>query len=189
MHLKVLFTSLLQFFFMQNKFLQLVLDFMTSDVNLWHCYFKDFVNYKLSLVSLDHRNQPTQSEFAYSILSTHFRYLDEFDATHRIAELHITYQLQVAKMVTILRPLSECKVSHYSLMYLCRYMWMGSSFLQHVQPAKSMPEEQMSLSLLSNFLIGTLVRSMLRAMGQPVQDSSSSPHPMEEWFWAYRYDI
>ena len=97
---------------MQNKFLQLVLDYMISDINLWHCYFKDFVNYKLSLVSLDHRNQHTESEFAHSILSTHFKYLDEFDAAHRMAELHITYQLQVAKMVTILRPLSKCKVSH-----------------------------------------------------------------------------
>ena len=94
---------------------------MASGIELWHCYFKDFVNYKISLVSLDHEDA-TRTEFAYNILSTHFKYLDEFDATHRMAELHITYQLQVAKMVTILRPLSKCKVSlRYHMRDLCDY--------------------------------------------------------------------
>ena len=67
--------------------------------------------------------------------------------------------------------------------------WDFFFFLQHVQPAKSMPEEKMSLSLLSEFLIGTLFGSIMNAKDQPIQDSSSSPHPMEEWFWAYRYVI
>ena len=98
-------------YFMQDKFLRLVLDSM-SDIHLWHCYFKDFVNFKLCLISLDCKYQEdTQSELAQNILSIHFKYLDKFESTHRVAELHITYQLQVAKMVTILRPLSKCKVS------------------------------------------------------------------------------
>lgn len=69
---------------------------MTTDHELWHCYFEDFITYKLNFV-----DQPLAGDFAQQILN-YFEYLDEYDAPRRMAELHAIYQLQVA---TILRPL------------------------------------------------------------------------------------
>ena len=64
------------------------------------------MNFKLRL-DPSKQQDSTQNDFAHEILNSHFQYLDKFDVIHRVAELHVTYQLQVAKMVTILRPLSK----------------------------------------------------------------------------------
>ena len=83
---------------------------MTRD--FWHCYFKDFVSHKLKLVDQDCAPQLDQDDtpegnIAHQILYACCEHTDKHDAAHRVAELHVIYQLQLAKMATMLRPLSK----------------------------------------------------------------------------------
>lgn len=104
---------------MQDQVLGVVIAAMTTNLELWHCYFKDFITYKLSLVDQSHTIQLDQSrvsltgDFAQQILHNYFEYLDKYDVLHRMAELHNMYQLQIAKTATILRPL--IKIGRVSL--------------------------------------------------------------------------
>lgn len=89
---------------------------MTSRLNLWHCYFNDFITYKLRLVDQGPVPQCsiTQGDFAQQILHTYLHnYLESLhlnEAPQKMAELHCYFsihQLQLAKTATILRPLSR----------------------------------------------------------------------------------
>ena len=86
--------------------LALAINAMDSDSSLWHCYFSDFIVHKLELPD---QGRTPQSDIAENILHTIFRYPDQKKALHKIAKLHCyvrIYQLNLGKIMTILRPLS-----------------------------------------------------------------------------------
>ena len=91
-----------------QQVLGLVISAMTSDLDLWHSYFKDFIAYKLSLVNQINVNSsevPIVSNFALEVLQKHFHYLDKYEVPQRMAELHIViYHLHIEKIATMLRP-------------------------------------------------------------------------------------
>lgn len=80
---------------------------MSTNTELWRCYFNNFISHKLELV--DQGCAPeTESDFAQQILSIYFEYLDDKeDGLRKITELHTTYQLEIARLVTVLRPLNK----------------------------------------------------------------------------------
>ena len=98
-----------------QQVLSIVTTAMTSDLQLWHCYFNDFIAHKLSLVNKTNPHLPILTgDLAQQILSTYFKYLDKYDATRRMAELHSICQLEIAKTATILRPVIMIgKVNEY----------------------------------------------------------------------------
>ena len=97
-----------------KQVLGLVLSSMYAHFDLWKRYFSDFVSSKLNLeppsdvvgVALP------QGDIAQRLLHTYFGQLHDLDPPHRLAQLHCyirVYQLQLAQMATLLRPLSKIK--------------------------------------------------------------------------------
>ena len=94
--------------------LSLAIHAMTSYQDLWLCYFNDFITHKLKLVDQDHApsqdHSPRGGDMAQQFLCTYFEELHFLEMPNRLAELHCnvsTYQLYLAQMATILRPLSK----------------------------------------------------------------------------------
>jgi len=78
---------------------------MSKDVELWHRYFNDFVLHKLHLDSED-----SAGGIAQQILHTFLGQLHQREALDRIIGLHTylhVYQLDLAKMASVLRPLNK----------------------------------------------------------------------------------
>ena len=92
--------------------LSLAISAMSANLDLWNFYFSDFITHKLKLVDLGHTPQShtLQGDFAQQILCTYLEELHVHEAPRRMAQLHCyvgTYQLQLAQMAAILRPLSK----------------------------------------------------------------------------------
>ena len=92
--------------------LSLAISAMSANLDLWNFYFNDFITHKLKLVDLGHTPQShtLQGDFAQQILCTYLEELHVHEAPRRMAQLHCyvgTYQLQLAQMAAILRPLSK----------------------------------------------------------------------------------
>lgn len=92
--------------------LGLVLDSMTHHSDIWNKYFNDFISYKLNLGcpgEVEGCRSP-QGHIAQRILHTFFEQLHVYRASQRMAELHSyinVYQLSLAQMAALLRPLSK----------------------------------------------------------------------------------
>ena len=123
LHQQFLITIMIVFQADSQKVLGLVISAMTSDLELWHCYFKDFIAYKLSLVDKSIASPdevPTVSSFALEVLCKHFQYLDNYEVSQRMAELHIViYHLQIEKMAIMLRPFVTIAMVREMCVCLC----------------------------------------------------------------------
>ena len=94
--------------------LSLAIRAMTSYRDLWLSYFNDFITHTLNLVDQDRTpcgdHTPKGGDMAQQILHTYFEQLHFLEMPNRLAQLHChvsTYQLYLAQMATILRPLSK----------------------------------------------------------------------------------
>ena len=78
---------------------------MSKDIDLWDRYFNDFVLHKLRLDSED-----SSSGIAQQILHTFLGQLHQLESLERVVGLHSylhVYQLDLAKMASVLRPLNK----------------------------------------------------------------------------------
>ncbi len=88
-----------------KQVLGLVARAMSGDVELWTRYFNDFVLHKLRLDSED-----SAGGIAQQMLYTFMSQLHSLEALERIINLHAylhVYQLDLAKLASILRPLNK----------------------------------------------------------------------------------
>ncbi len=88
-----------------KQVLELVAKAMSNDVELWNRYFNDFVLLKLRLDSED-----SVGGIAQQILHTFMSQLHGLEALDRVINLHAylhVYQLDLAKMASVLRPLNK----------------------------------------------------------------------------------
>lgn len=105
---------------------------MTSDRNVWQCYFKDFITHKLELV--DPSDAPQQGDVVSHILNIYFGELHSKKMPLKLVELHChasIEHLSLAQMATSLRPLNKlervrmndkhrhCKTSLAPCLYSC----------------------------------------------------------------------
>ena len=85
--------------------LSLVAEAMSKDDDLWVRYFNDYVLHELRLDSED-----SSSGIAQQILHTFLGQLHQLESLERIVGLHSylhVYQLDLAKMASVLRPLNK----------------------------------------------------------------------------------
>ena len=78
---------------------------MSKEYELWNRYFNDFVLHKLQLDSED-----SSGDIAQQILHTFLGQLHHLEALERIVSLHTylhVYQLDMARIGTVLRPLNK----------------------------------------------------------------------------------
>ena len=78
---------------------------MASDEDLWPRYFNDFIIFKLKLCG-----DADEGDIAQLILHTYFQQIHSYDALKKVVELHSyvsVYQLSLAQMASILRPLNK----------------------------------------------------------------------------------
>ena len=88
-----------------KQVLELVARAMSDDVELWTRYFNDFVLHKLRLDSED-----SAGGIAQQMLYTFMSQLHSLEALKRVIHLHAylhVYQLDLAKLASILRPLNK----------------------------------------------------------------------------------
>ena len=88
-----------------KQMLELVVRAMSNDVDLWIRYFNDFVLHKLRLDSED-----SAGGIAQQMLYTFMSQLHKLEALERVINLHAylhVYQLDLAKLASILRPLNK----------------------------------------------------------------------------------
>ena len=88
--------------------MNLAIEAMTSDEDLWQCYFRDFIVHKLKLVSPSDTSQ--QEDIAYQILHIYFDELHHKKMPQKLVELHChanIEHLSLALMATNLRPLNK----------------------------------------------------------------------------------
>ena len=113
----------------------LVLRSMSLYSDIWNKYFSDFVCYKLNLgcPGDDEASLSSQVDIAQRILHTFFEQLHVNQAPQRLAELHgyiSIYQLSLAQMAALLRPLSRIqKVRKLFVYIVCMragLYWAGS---------------------------------------------------------------
>lgn len=99
-----------------KQVLELVASAMSDDNELWKRYFNDFVLHKLQLDSED-----SAGGIAQQILHTFMSQLHSLKALERIVNLHAylhVYQLDLAKMASILRPLNKLHKVSTHLVYI-----------------------------------------------------------------------
>lgn len=95
-----------------KQVLGLMIDAMALDQNLWDHYFNDFIICKLKLSGEDHT---PEGDIAQSMLYNYFQkilsynVLEKVDVLKKVVKLHSyfsVYQLDLAQMASILRPLN-----------------------------------------------------------------------------------
>ncbi len=99
--------------------LELVGKAMSNNAELWDRYFNDFVLHKLRLDSED-----SAGGIAQKILQTFMSQLQQLTALERLINLHAylhVYQLDLAKMASVLRPLNKLHKVRLIALYKTRH--------------------------------------------------------------------
>ncbi len=91
----------------RKQVLDKVIDHISSNPDLWDYYFKDLIVCQLKLKD---RSSDTQGDIAHQLIYTFFESLHKCEVLDRMVKVHCyiaVHQLELAKMATHLRPLSE----------------------------------------------------------------------------------
>ncbi len=87
----------------EEKILSFATEAMTSDEDLWHCYYKDFITSKLKPIDVPSKDEIGEHNF--------FKNLDRSsDMLERVIKLHCSVnikQFNLDQLAAILRPLSK----------------------------------------------------------------------------------
>ena len=164
-------------FFLKQKnpeeSLSLTLDAITCHNDLWQRYFNDFVLHELHLKA--------EGEFVEQILEAYFGHIHKLEPIQRIVSLHVSlkvYQLNLAKVTVLLRPLSKLQSTPES-----------SSSLRN-QPINVMRHSPGTKEHITEFVISTLFNALNDLISTTEERPlvSSTMDKLATWYQSYRYE-